>query len=452
MEELSGKRVTVVGLGRTAMAAIDLLLAKGATPFVTDSAPRETLTAYCEALDDMKVAYETGGHTEAAFEPCDCVVLSPGVPNDLDVLAAVRARGVPVTGEAALAWPYVAAPVLAVTGTNGKTTTTEWLAAMVRAAGREVVLAGNNGTPLSEAVLAERQPDCFVVEMSSYQLERAGGFRPFVGAVLNLTPDHLGRHGTMEAYAAAKAMLFANMRVGDTAVVNADDEIVRDMQTPEGVRRCSFSVRGVVEDGVWIEDLRLRDDEGPLLKVSDMPLPGEHNLANALAALTVARAAGMPREAMIEGLTTFTGVEHRIEYVATIEGARYYNDSKSTNLDSLRVALESFEYPIVLIAGGRGKGEPYDALCDLVRDRVKVLIAIGEDGPVMTDVFSDVPSTTVDDMASAVRQARVAAGPEETVLLSPGCASFDWYANFGERGADFKAHVRALAEQVEQGG
>lgn len=443
MMNLKGKKAVLVGMGRSSAGAARLLLREGARPFVTDSADDPKMAPWKAECESLGVPFETGGHSPERFSGADLIVLSPGVPPGLDPFVEARGSGVPVLGELELASRFCTAPVLAVTGTNGKTTVTELLRAMVAACGQTVVLSGNNDTPLSLAALETVAPDFIVAEVSSYQLETADTFRPWIGAALNLTPDHLARHGTMEGYAAVKARLFARQQAGDAAVLNADDPWTAAMPLPEGVLRVPFSVSRRVPDGVWADGERMYYRDRPVARRVDNPLPGRHNLENVLAALAVMAAGGFPMEGAVEGLRAFPGVEHRIEFVLEDNGCGYYNDSKSTNVDSLRVALESFDRPLVLIAGGRGKGSDYRVLRDLVQRRVARLVAMGEDAPALLEAFGDLVSAErAADMREAVALARRAAVPGCAVLLSPGCASFDLYDNFEQRGRDFKRLVR----------
>ncbi len=443
--ELRGKDVVIAGMGRSAVGAAKLLQARGARPFVSDSNHGPFLDAHRAALDALGVAYECGGHTMSRFEEADLVVLSPGVPPAIAPVAQARARAVPVLGELELAWRFCQSCVIAVTGTNGKTTTTELLYAMVAACGRSVALAGNNDTPLSLAVLETPPPEFIVLEVSSYQLESVEMFHPWIAAVLNLTPDHLGRHGTMDEYAAMKARIFARQTSGDIAVVNRDDPWTTAMPVPPGVRRMGFSLTERITDGCWTDGANICHGDERVAALADNPLPGRHNLANVLAALTMMRAGGFDWKGVLTGLRQFRGVEHRIEHVLTRDGVDYYNDSKSTNVDSLRVALESFDRPVVLIAGGRGKGADYRVLRPLIMRKVKHMVTLGEDAPLLEAAFSDlVPALRAESMAEAVARARAAASPGDVVLLSPACASFDMYANFEERGRDFKQCVRTL--------
>jgi len=445
--ELRGNRVVIIGLGETAVALARLLLQCGARPFVSESGPGKP--ALCAALDGLGVAYETGRHTDRAIDGADLCVPSPGVPLDAIPLREIRARGVPVLGELEVASWHCHSRVLAVTGTNGKTTTTELLRAMVSACRLSVLLAGNNALPFSAAVMAEPIPEFIVLEVSSYQLEAAASFRPWIGCVLNLTPDHLARHKTMEGYAAAKARLFAFQREGDIAVLNEDDPWVAPMQTRPGVERAGFSLERPVAAGVWFDGRVYRWGSEQVAAAADSPLPGRHNAQNIAAALAMMRAGAFPQEDVLAGLRAFQGVEHRIEYVATVDGVDYFNDSKSTNIDSLRVALESFARPVVLIAGGRGKGSSYSVLGPLVQARVKAIITLGEDAARIEDELGPfAPTTRAADMEDAVARARARAAAGDALLLSPACASFDRYKSFEERGRHFKACVRAIASRA----
>ncbi|MBI2432125.1 MAG: UDP-N-acetylmuramoyl-L-alanine--D-glutamate ligase [Candidatus Hydrogenedentes bacterium] len=443
---LKSKRVTVIGMGRSAMGAVRLLLREGARPFVSDHQDTPALLDYRGDLEHLGVPYEVGGHTARALDEADVLVLSPGVPADAPPFAAVRARGVPVLGELELAARFCHARILAVTGTNGKTTTTELLYALLRACGHTVALAGNNATPLSAAVLESPAPEFMVLEVSSYQLETSDTFRPWIGAVLNVTSDHLARHGTMTQYAAIKNKLFARQGAGDAAVLNADDPLTAAMRVPSGVRRRLFSIERTVEEGLWTDGAVICDGTTVVARREDTPLRGCHNLSNVLAALAMARAGGFEWERCLEGLRGFRGVEHRIEYVAEADGVAFYNDSKSTNVDSLRVALESFTQPLVLIAGGRGKaGSDYASLLPLLRAHVRYVVALGEEAPLLLAAWNnDVPMETASAMPNAVELAMRAAEPGDVVLLSPGCASFDLYNNFEERGTHFKECVSAV--------
>lgn len=441
--DLAGKHIAIVGMGQTALALASFVHARGGIPFVSEQRDESQVAAAIEVLSALGVAYECGGHNLERLRGADVLVPSPGVDPAIGPIAQARAAGVAVRSEMELVFPYCRSKILAVTGTNGKTTTTELLAALVAATGRSVALAGNNAVPFSVAVARESSPEFIVLEVSSYQLDLVETFRPDAGAVLNLTPDHLARHKSMEGYQAAKNRMFFAQRAGDVAVVNADDEWVRAMAIPDGVARRTFSVRQPQRDGLWLDDDIVRDGDAPIASRSDSPLPGKHNAANILAALAMARAVGLDWKLVVEGLREFKGVAHRIEFVATIDGVDYVNDSKATNVDSLRVSLESFTRPLVLIAGGQGKGSPYEPLRPLVQQHVKAVITIGEDAPKLEAAFGDiVPTQRAVDLDDAVHRAAGLASPGDVVLLSPACASFDMFDSFEHRGCDFKDIVR----------
>lgn len=451
--DVKGNKVTVVGLGQTALAAVRLLLREGARPFVTDSSDGPKQTKLRETLEAWDVPCELGGHTHAAFDGAALVIPSPGVPPNAEAIERARAAGAEVVGEMEFAFAYCRSSILAVTGTNGKTTVTELLTALIGACGRHVQLAGNNACPFSAAVMLEPPPEFTVLEVSSYQLETARTFRPWVAAVLNVTPDHLTRHRSIEAYAELKARIFANQRAGDVAVVNYDDPLVRPMADRAQAAVWPFSQQARLPAGLWCDGETIRLGDEALAHVSDTQLRGRHNIQNVLCALSAMRAGGFDWPATLEGLRAFRGVEHRIEYVAEIDGVAFYNDSKSTNVESLRVALESFDGPVVLIAGGRGKGSDYAVLEALIRERVPKMVVLGEDAPKLEQAFATVTDVElVKDMASAVTRTLAAARPGDVVLLSPACASFDMYENFEHRGRVFKQCVHAYAAQHKEKG
>jgi len=437
----NGLNVTIVGMGRSAAGAAALLVKHGALPFVTDSASGPRIAPWQAELDKLGVPHESGGHSNRAWLNADVIVLSPGVPPTIAPLEAARNRGIPVIGELELASRFADAPILAVTGTNGKTTVTEMIRHALYTLGHDAVLAGNNHTSFSIAVANNPRPDYFVLEVSSYQLESTDTFRPRAGAVLNVTPDHLGRHGTMENYADTKARLFRNQATAhECAVLNGDDPMVRTMVTPPGVRRLFFSIEPDLECEIAWDGARVRIADQSF--AFTCPVPGRHNIANALAALGVLYGAGLEPAACLAALESFQAVEHRLEWSGEKDGVTFYNDSKSTNVDSLRVALESFDRPVTLIAGGEGKGSSYEGLVPLVREKVAHFIAMGAEGPVLAEAFgSAVPLTVVHDMAAAIAVAVEQTPAGGIVLLSPGCASFDQYANFEERGTHFKSLV-----------
>jgi UDP-N-acetylmuramoylalanine--D-glutamate ligase len=445
MIDVKNKRVTVVGLGRTALGLVRLLLREGAMPFVSDAENRAGLQAFKEELEALGVPYECGNHSADAFAHAEIVMPSPGVPPTIGPIANAVAHGARLVSELDFAFAHCERPIIAITGTNGKTTTTELIAAMVRACGHSVALAGNNAVPFSEAVMEDPQTDYIVLEVSSYQLETSQAFHPWIGMILNVTPDHLARHTTLGQYAAAKGRLFAKQTANEMAIVNADDPVCAPLLELSPGKRLAFSLSDRVLIGLWVDGDTIREADEAVATVADVPLPGRHNLSNAVAALTAVRAAKFDWGGCLAGLRAFPGVEHRIETVTMIDDVEYVNDSKSTNVDSLRVALESFDRPVVLIAGGRGKGSDYGVLRDLVSQRVKCLVAIGEDAGKLEEAFGGVtPTVRGANMEDAVWKAKERTAAGDVVLLSPGCASFDWYSNFEERGQAFKQAVARL--------
>lgn len=453
--DVKNKKVTVVGMGRTSMALVRLLLREGAMPYVTDASNAAALLPMREQLEELGVPYECGGHSASAFKDAAVVVPSPGVPPAIEGVARAVEDGAACISEMEFAFPYCRSKIIAVTGTNGKTTTTELIRHMIDACGHGVLLAGNNDFPFSEAVMVEPAPEFIVLEVSSYQLELIHTFHPWIGVLLNLTEDHLARHGTMEDYASAKANMFAHQGPGEFGIVNADDPLCSKLAEGRAgtsglvlVPMHRFSASQRLETGLWLDGDTIRNGDAAVAETRDIHLPGRHNLENVLAALAVMSLGSFALDKVLGALRSFEGVEHRLEHVASIKGVDYINDSKSTNLDSLKVALESFDAPLVLIAGGRGKGSDYAALRGRVVQRVSTLIAMGEDAPLIEEALAgEVPALRATDMADAVAKAAQAAPAGGVVLLSPGCASFDMYSNFEERGRDFKRAVEELRLQ-----
>ncbi|MFP6582140.1 MAG: UDP-N-acetylmuramoyl-L-alanine--D-glutamate ligase [Candidatus Hydrogenedentota bacterium] len=441
--ELQNQKVTIIGMGRTSLALSRLVLHHGGNPFISERRRREECSDFCRELDALGIAYECGGHSDVALSDAALLIPSPGVPYEHYLCTIARDKNIPVFSELELASRFVSSTVIAVTGTNGKTTTTELIAHLLPSIGKSVALAGNNDMPCSEVALLESQPKYLVLEVSSYQLEGTQTFRPDIAVVLNLSNDHLGRHKTMENYAAVKARLLQYQTAEDVAILNADDSVVLAMA--ENVSASILTFGASSECAVAIVDDTLRVNGVEMAHRSDSPLPGRHNSENILAAVAVLSVVGVEKDALQRGLGSFRGVEHRIEAVRELDGIAFYNDSKATNLDSLRVALESFDRPIVLIVGGEGKGSDYASLGALIHSRVSCVVAIGTDAPLIDEAWSPtVPVFRARSMNDAVVCAHEQANTGDTVLLSPACASFDMYANFEERGKDFKRCVTAL--------
>jgi UDP-N-acetylmuramoylalanine--D-glutamate ligase len=447
---LAGKTVSVVGLAKSGVAAARLVRRLGGRVLASDSSPLEALSSEARALEREGCALWTGGHPDEAFRGAELVVVSPGVPLELPALAAVRARGALIIGELELAWRVMEADVIAITGTNGKTTTTALTGELLRTQVRPVLVGGNIGTPLAEHALEFPGDGIVVAETSSFQLDTVDRFRPRVGAILNITPDHLDRHGTFERYVDAKARMFANQTPTDCAVLNADDPVTAGLGGRARGRVIWFSRLTTLTHGVFIYDgwivAKLNGSTERICPVSEITLRGQHNVENVLAATACALWTGMAPSAIRRGIAAFRGVAHRIERVHDDRGVVYYNDSKGTNVDSTIKALESFTEPIVLIAGGKGKGQDFGPLAAAARGRVRHAVLIGQDRDRIRAALepAGVPVEDAESMDEAVRRAREAARVGDVVLLSPACASFDMFRNFEHRGDVFRAVVRAL--------
>jgi UDP-N-acetylmuramoylalanine--D-glutamate ligase len=446
------KRVAVLGLGKSGLAIAKVLAAKGARVIASDSRTREELQEVAAALPEG-VDLEAGSHANACLE-ADLIVVSPGVPGSLPVLQAAEADGVEVIGEIELAYRLAeagpAAPIVAITGTNGKTTTTTLVGEIFKAAGLNAPVGGNIGHPL--VLLAEEPVDWLIAEVSSFQLETVHQFRPHIAAWLNFTDDHLNRHGTREAYFAAKKRIFAQQTPEDWAVLNADDPALSALIDGLTARVLPFSLSGTIAQGIVISDgwivWRQDGDEVPVAPIADIQLRGEHNLENCLAATAMALAAGIAPGTIAHALREFRAVEHRIEPVAVIDGAQWYNDSKGTNYDSTIKAIESFNEPLVLIAGGRDKGGAITPMIDAIARRVSHTVLIGEAAPYFERVLRAAgyeAITMAADLPAALQAARAQAVAGGVVLFSPACASFDMFRNYEERGRLFKEQVRDLA-------
>jgi UDP-N-acetylmuramoylalanine--D-glutamate ligase len=450
VESLAGRRVAVVGLARSGVAAVRLLCAAGAKVVAVDAKPIDALGADAREVTRLGSRLALGAEGIAAIRQAALVVTSPGVPFDGEQLTAARAAGVPVIAEMELGWRATEADTIAITGTNGKTTTTALTGALLAGQARPVLVAGNIGTPLTAGALAFPADGLVVAEVSSFQLETTELFRPRVAAVLNVTPDHLDRHRTFAAYVEAKARIFAHQTDADCAVLNADDETARGLAERTRARVVMFSRRRSLEHGVFVNDgwiaARLNRRLERICPVSAITLRGAHNVENVLAATACALWTGLSASAIACGIADFRAVAHRIEFVRDLHGVSYYNDSKGTNVESTVRALESFPEPVVLIAGGKGKGQDWAPLAAAARGRVSHAVLIGEDGPGIAAALrtAGIPLVERASMAEAVESARALATAGDVVLLSPACASFDMFDNFEHRGDVFRRLVQAL--------
>lgn len=451
--ELNGKHVLVVGLGKSGVASALFMQAHGASVTVSDTKSGDELRNEIPVLLDHGITVETGGHGDRTFRGQDLIVVSPGVPVDAPPLVQARSLGESVIGEIELAAQFLPGPIVAITGSNGKTTTTTLAGEIMTAGGYSALVGGNIGTPAIS--LADRaKPDTVVVlEISSFQLETVQTFRPKVAVVLNVTPDHLDRHRTFEIYTNAKARIFENQAPDDFAVLNADDPTCVAMAKRTKAQVFWFSRQKEVEQGAWVENGKLvfRDNKGQreILQVSDIPLKGAHNLENVLAAACAGVLMGCAPEKIRLAVHDFKAVEHRLEFVATIGDVDYYNDSKATNVDATIKALESFPSNIHLILGGKDKGSDYTVLNDLLRKRVKRVYTIGAaaakiEGQIVSSKNGGPEVVHAETLENAIRKAHAAAKPGDVVLLAPACASFDQFKSYEHRGKVFKEIVHSL--------
>lgn len=449
MLELAGKRVVVAGMARSGVAACRLLLKQGASVIGTDQRDERELGVDLCGLRRDGVLLELGGHRLETLLSADLVVVSPGIDLREPQFQRVREAGVPLVGEVELAYRCSDATFLGVTGTNGKSTTTTLLDMMLKESGVRSLVAGNIGVPLCQVAAGLTADDVIVTELSSFQLETIERFRPRVGLLLNLAPDHLDRYDRVEDYYGAKARLFENQEPSDFAVINADDPLVHEAARKARARTVAFSRKRHLDEGAFLEGgeliLALSGIRETICRWDELKILGVHNLENALAATLAASLLAAPPGAIRSALIRFEGLEHRLEYVAEIGGVRYFNDSKGTNVGAVVRSLESFAVPLVLIAGGKDKLGDFTPLLPLVRDRVKRMILIGQAASTLRSQLDGAcPIEEAAGLEEAVRRAAAAASPGEVVLLSPACASFDMFTDFEERGRVFKEAVRRL--------
>jgi UDP-N-acetylmuramoylalanine--D-glutamate ligase len=445
--ELRGKKVLVVGLARTGLAAARFCFAQGARVTVNDARDASSLAPVLAGLPP-EIARNLGGHPPALFSSQDLIVLSPGVPPSIDALVFARNAGVEIVSEIELAARHITVPVIAVTGTNGKTTTTTMIGDVLSRAGHRVFVGGNIGDPLVGAVTSSTRFDIVVAEVSSFQLEATSTFAPKVGVHLNLTPDHLDRYASMEAYALAKERLFAFQRADQHALVNADDPYASRAARASRATTWPFSSMTRVDRGAYLESeyivLRV-DAREERFDARARRVLGRHNLSNLMVMALCARLCGVARDAIEGSIVEVTAPPHRLELVRERGAVRYFNDSKATNVDSVLRSLESITAPIHLIAGGRHKGASYAPLRALVTERVRAIYLVGEAAPLLRADLGDVaPCHTCGDLATAVARASKDAVPGDVVLLSPACASYDQFRDFEERGERFRTLVEAL--------
>lgn len=452
--ELKGKNVVVVGLARTGAATAGFLARRGACVTVSELRPADALAPLIDSLRPLGVEFECGGHQEATFLRADLIVPSPGVPLNVPALEAARRKRIEIISELELAWRFLRGTVVAITGSNGKTTTTALLGKIFSAAGRTTHVGGNIGTPAITLLDAASDTSVTVLEVSSFQLEAISSFRPRVAALLNLTPDHLDRHASMRDYIAAKARLFGYQQGDDFAVFNADDSQCTALAPEVRAQRFWFSRQRRLDLGAYLDGDWIAFANGPaqerVLDRSAIRLKGTHNLENVLAAVCAARLLDVRAEAIRRAVAAFEGVEHRLEFVAEVNGVAFYNDSKATNVDAAIKAIDAFPGNLIVILGGKDKGSDFRPLRAELAGRARHVLLIGAAREKLATQLRDgFPLEQVETLPEAVARAAELACAGDTVLLAPACASFDQFENFEQRGRVFKEEVRKLAARMD---
>jgi UDP-N-acetylmuramoylalanine--D-glutamate ligase len=446
---IDGKKISILGAVRSGIGAAKLAALKGAVPFVSDLSADEKIINNCRILEKFNISYEYGIHSDKIYD-CDFVVTSPGVPNSSTVLQYCRDNKIRVVSELEFASWFCKGNIISITGTNGKTTTTALCAHTLNMCGLNTFTAGNIGTAFSEIVLDVKESDFVALETSSFQLDYIEKFKPMISIILNITPDHLDRYDNeFKNYIDSKLNALKNQTGEDFFIFNADDKNIPNEINNNLVNKFSFSLKSAVKSGIYLDNGKFiyavdnKIDE--VCSIDDLTIKGEHNAANALAVLAAAKILDMPNEKIKSAFKTFKGVEHRLEFVREINGIKFINDSKATNIDSVWFALRAFEEPVFLILGGRDKGNDYSIIENLVRERVKKIYAIGSSSDKIYNYFKDIVEVEkMPSLESTVQKALTEARVNEIVLLSPACASFDMFENYEHRGEVFKETVNLL--------
>lgn len=447
-EKIRGRRVGILGMARSGVASAILAKRKGGKPFVSDNARAELLSEPIARLQKAGIEFEVGGHTDRLLG-CDYIVVSPGVPLTMEMLKRARAANIPIFSELEFAAWFCAGQIVAITGTNGKTTTTSLTGEIFKAAGVPTYVCGNIGVAFTD--IADQVPSngVAVVEVSSFQLETVADFRPKACVILNITPDHLDRHGSMDGYKRVKYRITENQGPEDYFIVNRDDEILMTDPAQTQATRLQFSIKDDIAANTFVRDgalwIRFKGKETRVIATDEITIQGPHNLQNAAAAVSLAMTLDIPVSAMAQALKSFPGVEHRLEKAGVVAGITFINDSKATNVDSVVVAIRSMRTPTYLIMGGRHKGAPYTPIIEVGKPMIQGVIAIGESREkIFNDLGKAFPVSFAATLEEAVHKGFEMAHPGETVLLSPGCSSFDMFENFEHRGRVFKETVASL--------
>jgi len=449
--DIKGKNVLVIGAAVTGMPVVIELLKLGANIILNDFKKEDELGDIVDQLHKLNVRTIFGGHPIELANECDFIVISPGVPTDIPLVEKAKSLNKKVISEIELAYGLTDTPIAAITGTNGKTTTTALLGEIMKASGRKTFITGNIGHPMISEVCNSNIDDVFVLEVSSFQLESTEEFKPKVSALLNITPDHLNRHKTMENYIEAKSRVFINQDKDDFTILNKDDDLTSKLINKPKSKVLLFSRIEEIKQGAFVKDnaiyIRVDDKEEFIINIDDIYIPGKHNLENALAASLIAYCLGVTPEIIARILSEFKGVEHRIEFVEELNEVIYYNDSKGTNIDASIKAVEAMKRPIILIAGGMDKGSEFDEFVKTFKDKVKFLILLGETADKIERTAREYNFSNthkVKSLGEAVKKSYEIAEPGDCVLLSPACASWDMFNNYEERGTFFKKFVSGL--------
>lgn len=447
--EVKGKKISVIGAARSGLGAAKLVKKLGGIPFVSDFSPEEKVKESLNQLKKENINYEFGGHSDRVYDSA-LMIISPGVPNDSSVVQNARGKGIKLISEVEFAYHYCKGKIIAITGTNGKTTTTSLCGHVFNTCGYKTHVAGNIGLAFSEIVLDIKEGEFVSLEVSSFQLDLIENFKPAVALILNITPDHLNRYeNSPQKYAESKQKIYWNQDENDFLILNKDSETVIKYLVDHKSKSFYFSLNEELKNGCYYSGdsviFRMNDNETFRCLRNDINIRGEHNLANAMAVICAAKVFNMDNKRIIKGLQTFESVEHRLEFVRQIDGVTYVNDSKATNVDSVWYALKSFDEPILLILGGQDKGNDYEQIKLLVLEKVKKIYAIGSSAEKVFNFFQhDVKVEIEKSMEDAVKSASREAKSGDVVLLSPACASFDMFNNYEHRGKVFKEAVNKL--------
>ena len=434
--ELLNKHILVAGLGVSGTAVARFLTKRGARVTVTDTARKSDLSPYLESLSDLDIKFELGTHSSQTFENADLIIISPGVPHTILPIKKAKKRNIPVWSEIELAGRFINEPIIAVTGTNGKTTTTTLLGKMIEDSGLKPFVGGNIGNPLIEYVDNKEKADVVVAELSSFQLDTIDTFKPAVSVLLNITEDHMDRYADLNAYATSKKRIFKNQQENDTAILNGSDQLINKITEHIKAKKRFFYHNRTTDN---------KSDALNSLVFSVPGLPGKHNIENASAAALAAISIGCSLKGIQTALNSFKGLPHRLEYIKTVNNIRFFDDSKATNVDAVAKAIDAFDKPVVLIMGGRNKGASFGNLSDLVRKKIKKLIVIGEAKyNIISELGHLAKTRSADSMKDAVFLAYTSAAPGDIVLLSPACSSFDMFNSYAHRGEVFRKSIEYL--------